>query len=398
MRRVPLLAQVLIAIALGEVVGVLAGPRAAVLGRFALVFVALLKLFATPLVFFAIVDTFATTRLPLKRALVLLPVSTVNALVAAGIALSLAHLLPLGRFVDLPKLRALVGPPPKPGPDFVPFSLLWVVAAALVFGVLLRVLRVDELGRPANKVGRAVHSIFEFLMRALGVIVRAVPLAAFGIMARVVGSSGFAIFPVLGLFVLIVALGIFIHVFGWYAILLRVVARRTPGRFFRMGSDALGTALAAGSSLATLPVTLRTLEGPMEVSSESARLAAVVGTNLNHDGIVLYEAAAALFVAQLYGVDTTLMQQLKVVGLSIAAAVGIAGVPEAGLLTLTLVLRGAGLPVGAVPLLLPVDWMLGRLRAACNVASDMVVANILDRFTSSRRASPDRTIAAARAR
>lgn len=391
MRRVPLVAQLLIALALGGVVGAVVGPRAAVLGRLALVFVALLKLFATPLVFFAIVDTFATTRLPLKRALVLLPVSTVNALVAAAIALGLSHLLPLGRFIDLPRLRALVGPPPPPSPDFVPFSLLWVVAAALVVGVALRLLRVDELGRASNKIGRAAHTVFGMLMTVLGVIVRAVPLAAFGIMARVVGTSGLAIFPVLGLFVLIVALGIALQVFGWYAILLRLLVRRSPARFYRDGADALGTSLAAGSSLATLPVTLRTLEGPMEVSSESARLAAVVGTNLNHDGIVLYEAAAALFVAQLYGIDTTLAQQLKVVALSIAAAIGIAGVPEAGLLTLTLVLRGTGLPVGAVPLVLPVDWLLGRLRAFCNVASDMTVANILERFTTSPRASPDRT-------
>jgi Na+/H+-dicarboxylate symporter len=119
----------------------------------------------------------------------------------------------------------------------------------------------------------------------------------------------------------------------------------------------------------------------MQVSSESARLAAVVGTNLNHDGIILYEAAAAVFVAQLYGVDATLAQQVKIVGLAIVAAVGIAGVPEAGLMTLSLVLGRAGLPLAAVPLLLPVDWLLGRLRATANVTSDMLVATLLDKLS-----------------
>src|SRR5262249_51519031 len=156
------------------------------------------------------------------------------------------------------------------------------------------------------------------------------------------------------------ALGIALHIFAWYSLLLRVVGRRAPGHFFRLGADALGTAMAAGSSLATLPVTLQTLEGPMQVSPESARLAAVVATNLNHDGIVLYEAAAALFVAQLYGIDTSVTQQLQIVGMSVVAAVGIAGVPEAGLVTLSLVLGSVGLPIAAVPLLLPVDWLLGR--------------------------------------
>ncbi len=217
-------------------------------------------------------------------------------------------------------------------------------------------------------------------MRLVGVVVRVVPLAAFGVMAKVVGTSGLDLFPLLGIFVLLVALGMALQVFVWYGLLLRWVARRAPGRFFRMAGDALGTALAAGSSLATLPVTLRTLEEGMGVSSESARLAAVVGTNLNHDGIVLYEAAATLFVAQLYGVVLPLAQQIKIVGLAVVAAVGIAGVPEAGLVTLSLVIGGVGLPLAAVPLLLPVDWVLGRLRATVNVASDMVVATLLGRW------------------
>jgi DAACS family dicarboxylate/amino acid:cation (Na+ or H+) symporter len=170
-----------------------------------------------------------------------------------------------------------------------------------------------------------------------------------------------------------------LQVIFWYALLLKLVARVSPNRFFRFAADPLLTAIGVGSSLATLPVTLRALD-EMEVSKESARLAAVVGTNLNHDGIVLYEAAAALFVAQVYGITLALGTQVKVVGLAVLAAVGIAGVPEAGLVTLSLVIGGVGLPLAAVPLLLPVDWMLGRLRAMTNVASDLTVANVLDRF------------------
>lgn len=376
--RVPLLVQLVVATVVGGLTGAALGPRAAVLGQLALVFVEILKLLATPLVFVAVVDTFASTRLPARRALVLLPVSALNALVAAGIAIGLAHLVPLARLVDLGKLRALATAPAAHASLRVPaVNLLWVVAAAVACGVALRVGERTGVGRG---LAAAAHRAFAWLMVVLGVVVRAVPLAAFGVMAKVVGTSGLAIFPLLGVFVALVTLGIALHVFGWYALLLRVAARRAPGPFFRLAADAQATALAAGSSLATLPVTLETLEERMGVSAESARLAAVVGTNLNHDGIVLYEAATALFVAQLYGVVTTVGAQLQIVGLSIVAAVGIAGVPEAGLVTLTLVLGRAGLPLAAVPLLLPVDWMLGRLRAACNVTSDMVVATLLDRL------------------
>jgi Na+/H+-dicarboxylate symporter len=376
MRRVPLLVQLVVATLLGGIVGAFLGPRARWLGELALVFVDLLKLLATPLVFVAIVDTLVGTKLPLRRALVMLPLSALNAVVAAVIAIGLAHLLPLARFVDLERLRALVPATPTARPLWTP-NLLWVIAAALVTGFVLRAAARTVVG---ERTARAAHVAFGAIMRVLGVVVRAVPLAAFGVMAKVVGTSGMALLPVLGLFVLMVALGLALHVFVWYALLLRLVARSSPGRFFRLAGDALGTALGAGSSLATLPVTLRTLEERMGVSVESARLAAVVGTNLNHDGIVLYEAAAALFVAQLFSIALPLAQQIKIVGLSILAAIGIAGVPEAGLVTLSLVIGGAGLPLAAVPLLLPVDWMLGRLRAACNVISDMVVATILDRF------------------
>ncbi|HEX4458781.1 MAG TPA: cation:dicarboxylase symporter family transporter [Polyangia bacterium] len=384
--RVPILAELLLALVAGGLVGRGLGARAAILGELAQLFVALLKLLATPLVFFAIVDTIVATQVPFRRALILLPASATNALVAAAIALGLGHALPLGRFVDLVRLRAIVNRPAPPTrldvikhafAHLAVTNLLWVIAAALATGVLLRVARELAAARVAASLVKRVLAGF---LSALGVIVRFVPWAAFGITASIVGISGLTMFPVLGLFMLLVTAGIVLHVFGWYSLVLALVVRRSPARFFRQGADALGTALAAGSSLATLPVTLRTLDGEMHVSEPSARLAAVVGTNLNHDGIILYEATAALFVAQLYGLPLGFSQQLTLIGQSVAAAVGIAGVPEAGMITLTLVFGRVGLPLAAAPLLLPVDWLLGRLRAATNVASDMVVATLLDRF------------------
>lgn len=374
--RVPLLAQLILATIAGAITGSLAGARAAWLGEAALLFVDVLKLLATPLVFVAIVDTFVTTRLPVKRALVLLPLSALNAVAAAAIAIGLAHALPLARFVDLPRLRALA-PPPSAARHLPSVNLLWVIVAAIATGVLLRATGGTAL---SQQLGRAAGAALRGLMRLVGVVVRVVPLAVFGVMARVVGGSGLAMFPLLAIFVLLVAAGMVVQTLAWYALLLRFVARRSPNRFFGDAAEPLVTALGVGSSLATLPVTLRTLDERMKVSSASARLAAVVGTNLNHDGIVLYEAAAALFVAQVYGIALSLAAQVKVVSLAILAAIGIAGVPEAGLVTLSLVIGGVGLPLAAVPLLLPVDWMLGRLRAMTNVASDMVVANVLDRF------------------
>ena len=120
----------------------------------------------------------------------------------------------------------------------------------------------------------------------------------------------------------------------------------------------------------------------MGVSDESARLSACVGTNLNNDGITLYEAMTALFLAQACGMDLSLSAQLAVVGEALMAGIGIAGIPEAGLIVLPLVLSAAGLPdwlvAAAIPLILPVDWLIARARSGVNVMSDMLVALLLD--------------------
>ena len=141
------------------------------------------------------------------------------------------------------------------------------------------------------------------------------------------------------------------------------------------------TAVSCNSSLATVPVTLRCLER-MHVSPQSSRLAACVGTNLNNDGITLYEAMAALFLAQALGFNLPIGNQLLIVVASIIAGAGVAGIPEAGLIVLPLVLSAAGLPdhiiVAAIPLIMTVDWIIARARSGVNVMSDMLVAILLD--------------------
>jgi DAACS family dicarboxylate/amino acid:cation (Na+ or H+) symporter len=128
----------------------------------------------------------------------------------------------------------------------------------------------------------------------------------------------------------------------------------------------------------------------MRVSESSARVSACIGTNLNNDGIILYEAMATVFLCQAFGYDLSFPHQLTIVLASVMAGVGIAGVPEAGLIVLPLVLGAAGLPeaavAAAIPLIVPVDWIIARVRSGVNVLSDMLVAILLDRFEGRGRA------------
>jgi DAACS family dicarboxylate/amino acid:cation (Na+ or H+) symporter len=137
-------------------------------------------------------------------------------------------------------------------------------------------------------------------------------------------------------------------------------------------------AFSTSSSTATMPVTYACLRERLGLREDSASMGALVGSNFNNDGTALYEAMAALFVAQVLGVDLSLGQQVIVVLMSIVASVGAAGIPEAGLVTMTLVFRAVHLPAEAVLWLLPVDWFLDRCRTVINVMGDVNVSCLME--------------------
>ena len=273
-----------------------------------------------------------------------------------------------------------------PSTIMTPFSssnIIGVVLLALCLGAILRRLR-GETGRgrvAVHTLARIIGRIYHWLVQMLGWIILAVPLAVFGVVAQVVGKAGIGVFAVLWVFLAAMLLGLAIHALVYYPLVAWLVGKKSPKIYLGQGADAIMTAVSCNSSLATVPVTLRCLDR-MQVSPQSAWLAACVGTNLNNDGITLYEAMAAFFLAQALGFDLPLGSQLLIVAASMIAGAGVAGIPEAGMIVLPLVLSAAGLPthviVAAIPLILTVDWIIARARSGVNVLSDMLVAILLD--------------------
>ncbi|MDO9020755.1 MAG: dicarboxylate/amino acid:cation symporter [Deltaproteobacteria bacterium] len=415
--RFPLSARIVVAVVLGIVAARVLGPRAAPLGDVGMLVIRALKALATPLILFAVLDAFARTEIPGRQAARLFGLSSLNALVAIALGLGVSHTINAGaRWQG--HLTELLGPahaaaapaataahagaaaptlnpltnlgrmiPESVVEPFVKNQVISAVLIAVALGVALRGLK--RANDPALVSAIATwesfaHGGLALFSGVLHGVVKLVPFAVFAVVASVVARTGVGVFAALGPFLATVMLGLFLHAVVWYGILVSVAARRSPVAFFVGASDAALTALSCGSSLATLPITLRCLQDKLKVSPASARLAACVGTNLNHDGIILYEAAAAIFVTQALGTHLTLSQQVTVALSSVMAGIGIAGVPEAGLITLPLVLGAAGVPdatvLAVVPLLLPIDWLVGRGRAATNVLSDMAVATVLDRW------------------
>jgi DAACS family dicarboxylate/amino acid:cation (Na+ or H+) symporter len=396
----PLSAQIAGAMALGLLAGVGLGPGAAPLGELGKLVIQLIKAAAAPLLFLAIVNAILKTEVGLRNAGRMVAIATLNASIALAIGLAVSNVFQPGRHLPASAFSALTGSSSaaassiewmKTLAGFVPQSfvqpfaenaVITIVLLALLMGFGLR--RVKE--RQLSSGESSWRSLEDVLASLLGVmetviawIVRLVPVAVFGVVAKAVGEHGLSPLKGLSVYVCVGLLGLALHAVLTYQLWLVFYVKMPLKRFWACAGEAVAYAVGANSSLATLPVTLRALDR-MGVSKASSALGACVGTNLNNDGVILYEAMAVLFVAQAHGLDLSLGRQVLAALSCLIAAVGIAGVPEAGFVSLALVLATVGLPLDLLPLLLTVDWIVARARSVVNVLSDMLVSLILDRW------------------
>jgi Na+/H+-dicarboxylate symporter len=226
-------------------------------------------------------------------------------------------------------------------------------------------------------VARGFQVALSLLLTLLSWVLKLVPLAVFAKVAAIVGVSGMTPILHLGWFVVSVLVALALQT-GYYLARIRFGSWVSPLSIFRSLRDPLVMAFSTASSTITMPVTYDRLIHKVGLRERSASLGALVGSNFNNDGTALYEAMAALFVAQALGIELSLVAQLTVVLTSVVASVGAAGIPEAGLVTMTLVFSAVHLPTDAIALLLTVDWFLDRARTAVNVLGDVTVACIVD--------------------
>ena len=396
--KLGLTARILAGLAAGLALGLLLGERAAPLGEVGKTVIQAIKLAAAPLLMAAIVSACLGTKLGARDGLRMGFFALVNASLALALGLALSNVLQPGRHLaafssstalesgGTPTKLSLKGflenvAPPSLVQPFLDNAVLPLVVMSLLFGLALR--RLKESGEPVEGVENAVHVVLKALETLLGWIIQLVPLAVLGVVASSAGKHGLAPLRGLAAYVGVGLLGLVLHPLLVYQTWLIVYARLPLRRFWLEAREPVVYSAGANSSLATLPITLKALDR-LGVSRSSATLGACVGTNLNNDGIILYEAMAVLFVAQAHGITLGLGQQLSAALACLVAAMGIAGVPEAGFVSLSLVLTAVGLPLELLPLLLTVDWVLARARSVVNVLSDMTVSILIDRAAGRR--------------
>jgi solute carrier family 1 (high affinity glutamate transporter) protein 2 len=253
-------------------------------------------------------------------------------------------------------------------------NVLGIISFCIAFGIIL-----GNMGEAAKPMTQFFDCLSEIVMRLVNIIMWYSP---FGIMCLIAGKimeieNLATTAEQLGLYMLTVILGLFIHSVGTLSLIFFLITRQNPAKFFKGILHAWITALATSSSAATLPITFRCLEENNGIDMRVTRFVLPVGATVNMDGTALYEAVAAIFIAQMNGIYLDAGQIITVSLTATLASVGAASVPSAGLITMMLVLTAVGLPTSDISLIVAVDWLLDRIRTSINVVGDSFGAGIV---------------------
>ncbi len=254
-------------------------------------------------------------------------------------------------------------------------QILPLIVFALLFGAVL-----TTIGEKAKPLIDFFESLFTAMMRLTDWIIRLTPIGVFALIATVVAQTGPGIFANVGRYMLTVIVGLAFHAVITLPLLLRFVGRVSPRKFASKVAPALTTAFSTASSSATLPLTMECVEVEAGVSKKTSSFVLPLGATINMDGTALYESVAAVFIAQLYGIDLSFGQQVIVFLTATLAAIGAAGIPSAGLVTMAIVLNAVGLPLDGIGIIIAVDRILDMFRTSINVWGDTTGCVIVSRL------------------
>lgn len=256
-------------------------------------------------------------------------------------------------------------------------DILAILIAALLIGIAL------VAGGDRYKT---IHNVFKELqdicLKIVGWIMWIAPIGVGALLLRLVATQNSSVYQgLLELIVVVIGATLF-HGVIVLPLILYLITRVSPLKFWRGAKPALITAFATSSSNATLPVTLRCTKEELGVKEEVADFVVPLGATINMDGTALYEAVAVLFVARIAGIDLSIAEQMIVFFVAMLGAIGAPGMPSVGMLSVVLVLESVGLPTAAIALLLPIDRLLDTVRTAVNVQGDMVGSLVVQKLTS----------------
>ncbi|MEL7186574.1 MAG: dicarboxylate/amino acid:cation symporter [Pseudomonadota bacterium] len=224
------------------------------------------------------------------------------------------------------------------------------------------------------------NGVFHVMMGMTEFIMKFAPIGVFGLVGAVIAEAGLQATGPLAVFAVAVLLALGIHAFMTLPLLLRFVGKVNPFKTIAGASPAMLTAFSTASSSATLPVTMESIEENIGVSNKVSSFVLPLGATVNMNGTALYECAAALFLAQAYGLDLTFGVQFTIVAIALMTSIGVAGVPSASLVAIAIILAAIGIPLEAIGVLMVFDRILDMCRTSINVWGDCCCATIVARL------------------
>ena len=375
--------QILIAIILGVVAGLTLGEKAVHLKVVGDMFIQLLKMIIIPLILASMVagivslgDIRRLGRIGLKTFVYYMATT----LLAVSVGLMLVNLMRPGVGVDM-GAEAAVDIAKRETPsiisiieDIIPENVFAAMAEnkvlSVIFFSLLLGVAISKTGEKARPLTVLFEGFNTVMMKITDWIMRLAPVGVFALMACTIGTMGLSVVRPLAVYMVTVVLGLSIHAFVTLPILLSLFGKYSPLKFIRDMFSAVATAFSTASSAATLPITMECLRENTGVSNKVSSFVLPLGATVNMDGTALYEAVAAMFIAQAYGISLSIGQQLVIMLTATLASIGAAAIPGAGLVTMVIVLRAVNLPLEGIGMILAVDRLLDMLRTAVNVWGD----------------------------
>ena len=255
-------------------------------------------------------------------------------------------------------------------------QMLGLIFFAILFGYFMTHLSHDF----AEPLFKFWNGIFHVMMKMTEFIMKFAPIGVFGLVGAVIAEAGLRATGPLALFAVAVLLALALHAFGTLLLLLRFVGRVKPLKTLAGASQAMLTAFSTASSSATLPITMESVEENIGVSNKVSSFVLPLGATVNMNGTALYECAAALFLAQAYGLELTFGVQFTIVAIALMTSIGVAGVPSASLVAIAIILGAIGIPLEAIGVLMVFDRILDMCRTSINVWGDCCCATIVARL------------------
>ncbi|TYP56145.1 Na+/H+-dicarboxylate symporter [Thermosediminibacter litoriperuensis] len=378
--------RILIGLILGVCVGLLftsaPGAAATYIKPFGDLFLNLIKMIIVPLVLSSLVVGAASTgdvgklgRIGAKT----LTYYLLTTAFAVTLGLILGNILDPGMGMTLPpdaKVEVQQAPsvvetilgivPTNPIKAMADANMLQIIVFAIFLGIAITL--IGEKGKPVLSF---FDSLAEISYKIVGIIMEYAPIGVFALIVPVVAANGPSVLLPLLKVIITVYLGCALHAALVYSSLVSIFARMSPAKFFRGATPAMMVAFTTSSSSATLPVSMDVTEKNLGVSKSICSFVLPLGATINMDGTALYQGVCVLFVAQVFGIDLSLSQQIVIILTATLASIGTAGVPGAGLIMLTMVLQSVDLPLEGIALIGGIDRILDMARTCLNVTGDI---------------------------